>query len=66
MKLIVILVHSSPTLLQEEGRVVSDRSLKILGVIVGKILDSMMVPVEIAELFGAAVAKAIEKVPDKG
>ena len=66
MKLIVILVHSSPTLLQEEGRVVSDRSLKTLGVIAGKILDSMMVPVEIAELFGAAVAKAIEKVPDKG
>ena len=26
----------------------------------------MMVPVEIAELFGAAVAKAIESVPDSG
>ena len=66
VKFRVILVHLSPTLLHEDGRVVIDRLLKTFGVIVGKTLVNETVPDEIGELFGAAVVNDIVKIPVSG
>ena len=44
VKLIVMLVHLSPTLLHVLGSVVKDKLLKALGSIVGKMLVNVNVP----------------------